>query len=190
MNSLKKIITSIFSVSLCMLFVIFPVYASSNSNAVLSALRSGVNVDGKNIVMPASYINQAENYFASHQITDAQTRYILAEINGAKAAIKEAGVTNLKNMDKATKQKVLAAAQSAANDIDLKMSIGSDKHVQIVDPKGSAVFNDNNVIKTTGPSINYSDWAFAWSAVFLLAIGGCFFFIKKYNLMEHGVYEP
>lgn len=164
--------------------VVQPAHAASNTDAIISALRSGITVKGQSVKIPASYINQAENFFASHKVTDEQARYILAEANGAKAAIQKAGVTDLKKMDQATKNKVLASAQAAANDIDLKLTIGSNKNVQIADSKGAVAFTSDSVIKTTGPAWNLPLWVAGWASGFLWIMAVCLFLIRKFRLME------
>ena len=166
-------------------FASFPAHAASNTDAILDSLRSGVMVNGKNVAIPANYVNQAENYFASHKISDAQANYILAEVNAAKAAIRQTGVTDLKKMDRATKRKILAAAQAAANEIDLKLTVGSDKSVKIVDSDGSVAFSDENVIKTTGPSVDWRSWLMLWGGGFLAVLGACCFLIRKNRLQEN-----
>lgn len=179
MKYLQKLLSCALVLFLFAACFVQPVHAASNTGAILSAMRSGITVKGQTVRIPTSYINQAENYFASHKITDAQARYILAEINGAKAAIQDAGVTDLKKMDKATKNKVLAAAQAAANNVDLKLTIGSDKNVQIADSDGSVAFTSGNIIKTTGMSWDWPLWIADWAGIFLGLIGGCFLLIRK-----------
>lgn len=160
-----------------------PAGAASNTDAILASLRQGVAVNGKTVEFPASYINQAENYFASHQLSDAQVQYILAEINGAKAAIRDSGATDLKKLDRDTKQKILSAAQAAADEVDLKMTVGSDKKVKIADSGGTVVFTDENPIKTTGAALNWGA-VFAAGASFLALLGVCFGLIGRYGLLE------
>jgi len=181
---MKRLLTLLF----CFLLfssVALPAAAASNSDAVLASLRSGVVVNGKTVEIPANYINQAENYFVSHQITDAQASYILAEVNAAKAAIQAAGITSLSHMDANTKRKIIVAAQSAANKVDLKLSVGADKDVKITDSNGAIAFSGGNTIKTTGLQLNW--------AVCLLSVGSFFtavfslvgFLICKYKLLEN-----
>lgn len=163
--------------------VAFPAGAASNTDAILASLRQGVAVNGKTVEFPANYINQAENYFASHQLSDAQVEYILAEVNGAKAAIRDSGATDLKKLDRATKQKILSAAQAAADEVDLKMTVGSDKKVKIADAGGTVIFTDENPIKTTGAALNWGV-LFAAGASFLAVLGICFGLIARYGLVE------
>lgn len=182
MKYFKKYFSIIAAFLICAFCIVQPAHAAANTDAILSALRSGITVNGQSVKIPANYINQAENFFVSHKITDDQARYILAEINGAKAAIQQAGVTNLKKMDKATKNKVLSAAQAAANNVDLNLTIGSDKKVQIADSNGTVAFTSGNIIKTTGINWNWPLWAAVWSGMFIGIIGICFFLIHKLNL--------
>ena len=179
MRLIKKYFSCAAALVLAAACMLQPVHAASNADAILNALQEGITVKGQTVEIPASYVNQAENYFASHKISDAQARYILAEINGAKAAIQGAGVTNLKKMDKETKRKVLASAQAAANNLDLKMTVGSDKNVQIADSSGAVTFTSDDVIKTTGLNWNWRLWAAGWAGALTGAIGVCFLLARK-----------
>jgi hypothetical protein len=142
-------------------------------------------VNGKTIEIPANYVNQAENYFASHQITDAQASYILAQINAAKGAIQAAGVTNLSHIDATTKKMIISAAQSAANEVDLKLSVGADKNVKITDSNGAITFSGGNTIKTTGIQINWAGWFFSIGLFFTSMVCVLGFLIFKYKLLEN-----
>lgn len=184
MKGFKRYFLCVTALFIFALSMVQPVHAASNTDAIVSALRSGITVKGQTVKIPASYINQAENFFASHKITDRQARYILAEVNGAKAAIQKAGVTDLKKMDQATKNRVLASAQAAANDIDLKLTIGPNKNVQIADSEGAVAFTSDNVIKTTGPAWSLPLWAVGWAGGFLWIMTVCLFLIRKFRLME------
>ncbi len=180
---MKKLFISLFSF-LLLFSISVPAAAASNSDAILSALRSGVNVNGQTVAIPVNYVNQAENYFASHQITDAQANYILARVNAAKASIQAAGVTDLSKIDANTKRKIISDAQSAANNIDLKLTVGADKNVKIADSNGTVVFAGGNTIKTTGLQIN---WAACLLPVglFLIGVAGiCSFLIHRFKLLE------
>jgi hypothetical protein len=187
MKHLKKC-PFLISFLLLLTFVFFPAHAASNTDSILAALRSGITVNGQNVVLPATYANQAENYFASHKISDAQASYILAEINAAKEAIQEAGVTNLKNLDKSTKQKILSAAQAAANKIDLKLTVGSDKNVKIADSNGTIAFSDDNIIKTTGVSFDWKKSIPLFISFFAI-IGFCAFAVLKFHLLRNEINE-
>lgn len=183
MNRIRR---TIISIAALLLFVLVPfkfsANASSNADAILSALRSGVEVNGITVTLPAGYINQAENYFASHSITDAQASYILGEIGGAKEAIRAAGVTDLKKMDKNTKMQILSAAQAAADKISLKLTVGADKTVKIADSNGKVAFSDSNPIKTTGLQVDYSLPVFA-GAVLIFCFAGSVILTCKFGLL-------
>ena len=181
---MKKILVSFFSL-LLLVSMSVPAFAASNSDAILDALRSGIVVDGKTVEIPANYINQAENYFSSHQVTDAQANYLLAQINSAKKAIQASGVTNLSKLDAGTKQKILSEVQSAANSVDLKLTIGSNKTVQIADPNGSIVFAGGNPIKTTGLQINWTSGIFSILLLMTGVASVCGYLIYKNKLLEH-----
>ena len=181
MKIVKRLIC--FALAAFLLFAAVPARAASNSDAIISALKSGVIVNGHVVNIPASYINQAENYLAAHKLTDEQVEYIVGQINAAKAAIRDAGVTDLHKIDPTTKQKVLSAARSAANEASLKLTVGSDKKVKIADSNGAIAFSDESPIKTTGASVNFHLFLVP---LFLLmsAFGLCVLGISKYRLLK------
>lgn len=185
MKVMKKLI--------CCILILFTVFAltfsagavSNGSDAIIAALRSGVMVNGTLVTLPDSYINQAENYLAAHQLDDTQVQFILSEINAAKEAIKEAGVTDLRQMDPSTKKKVLAAAQQATKEASLKLTVGTDKKVKVVNETGGLVFSDENPIKTTGAALNLTP-VFIVGAVLLSLFIASVLLIGRYGLLKRG----
>ncbi|HEX3026363.1 MAG TPA: hypothetical protein VHR42_03945 [Clostridia bacterium] len=141
-------------------------------------------MNGQTVQIPASYVNQAENYFASHHISDDQAEYILGQVEAAKEAVRESGVTDLKKLDKSTKNRIMAAAQAAADEANLKLSVGSNKDIKIVDSSGNVTFTGENVIKTTGAAVPWERNA-AFCAAFISSdLLLCSFLIFKYRLLE------
>ena len=183
MRNIRKTIYIAFFMSLIFCFAV-PVRAAANTDAILDSLREGVTVNGQTIPIPASYVNQAENYFASHHITDDQAEYILGQVEAAKAAIQESGVTDLKKLDKSTKNRIMAAAQAAADEANLKLSVGSNKNVKIVDSIGNVTFTGENVIKTTGAAVDWKRSAAFCVALISADLFLCSFLIFKYRLLE------
>lgn len=183
---MKKIRTMIYTALFMALLLCFsvPVNAAANTDAILDSLRAGITVNGQTVPIPASYVNQAENYFASHHITDDQAQYILEQVEAAKAAVRESGVTNLKKLDKSTKNRILAAAQAAADEANLKLSVGSNKNVKIVDSSGNVTFTGENVIKTTGAAVLWQPGAAFCAALISAGVFLCSFLIFKYRLLE------
>ena len=181
MKAFKRL--ACFAFALLLLFAMIPARAASNSDAIISALKSGVVVNGHQVNIPASYINQAENYLAAHKLTDEQVTYIVGQINAAKASIRKAGVTDLHKIDPATKQEILSDATAAANKAALKLTVGSDKKVKIADSKGAVAFSDENPIKTTGADINLVPFFASLTVLGLVAVL-CIAGIVKQGLLK------
>ncbi len=181
MKTVKRLFCFILAVFL--LFAAVPARAASNSDAIISALKSGVVVNGHVVNIPASYINQAENYLAAHKLTDEQVEYIVGQINAAKAAIRDAGVTDLHKINPTTKQEVLSAVQAAANEANLKLTVGSDKKVKIADSNGAIAFTDESPIKTTGANVHFALTLVPLSLL-MTAFCLCVFGISKYKLLK------
>jgi hypothetical protein len=183
MKNIRKIIYMAFFISLIICFAV-PARAAANTDPILASLREGITVNGQTVPIPASYVNQAENYFASHHLSDDQAEYILAQVEAAKEAIRESGVTDLKKLNKSTKNRILSAAQAAADEANLKLSVGSNKNVKIVDSSGNVTFTGENVIKTTGAAIFWEPGASFCAALISAALILCSFLIVKYRLLE------
>lgn len=183
MRNIRKMIYTALFMSLIFGFAV-PVRAAANTDAILDSLREGITVNGETVPIPASYVNQAENYFASHHITDDQAEYILEQVEAAKEAVRESGVTDLKKLDKSTKNRIMAAAQAAADEANLKLSVGSNKNVKIVDSGGNVTFTGENVIKTTGFAVPWKRGAELCTALISADLLLCSFLIFKYRLME------
>lgn len=183
MKTIRKMIYTALFMSLILCFAI-PAHAAANTDAILDSLREGVTVHGQTVPIPASYVNQAENYFASHHISDDQAEYILGQVEAAKAAIQQSGVTDLKKLDKNTKNRILAAAQAAADEANLKLSVGSNKNVKIVDSSGNVTFTGENVIKTTGAAVEWKRSALFCASLISADLLLCSFLIFKYRLLE------
>jgi hypothetical protein len=183
MKSIRKMIYTALFMSLILCFAV-PARAAANTDAILDSLREGITVNGQTVQIPASYVNQAENYFASHRLSDDQAEYILEQVEAAKAAIRENGVTDLKKLDKNTKNRILSAAQAAADEANLKLSVGSNKNVKIVDSGGNVTFTGENVIKTTGSDVPWERSAAFCAALILADLLLCSLLIFKYRLLE------
>lgn len=125
---------------------------NANEASVLSNMRAPVNMNGNNVYIPASYINQAEANFNTIDMTSAQASKINSIIGQARAFLKGTGKSKISELSSSERQKLMNYASAAASVLKLSAAAGSNtKNVKIISKNGGVVVDDsNNVIKTTG----------------------------------------
>ena len=96
---------------------------NSAEQAVLDKL-SEVNTsyNGGFITNADEMLNQAENYFNTIDMTDAESKEIIADINDAVDYLKSQGASTVKDLNKAQKQELFTYGQKAANVIGVTVS--------------------------------------------------------------------
>ena len=89
---------------------------NSAEQAVLDKL-SEVNTsyNGGFVTNADEMLNQAENYFNTIDMTDAESKEIIADINDAVDYLKSQGASTVKDLNKAQKQELFTYGQKAAN---------------------------------------------------------------------------
>lgn len=71
---------------------------NSAEQSILDELNTSVTMQGVEKKIPASYINQAENYFNTIEVTDEQAAQIVAGIEDAKKYLESTGAANFKSL--------------------------------------------------------------------------------------------
>ena len=152
---------------------------NSSEQAVLDELKTSVAMKGGEMVIPTEYVNQAENYFNTIDMTEAQSKDIIAVIKDGKNFLSFA-----------QKQELLAYGEKAVAVLDMTMSFDkTTKKITILDPKGEEAFNaaptlsktgavSENPIKTTGSDVNYFGFIALGAAAVVLVAGGAMFVVK------------
>ncbi len=169
---MKKVFALILTVALLSLAVLSVSAAGTlgaNEQKIMDFLTAGgtVTIDGKDvdIHIPAAYLNQAKNYFASTtgDIDAADYDAIMKELEAGKKTVETAveadpavvakGEIQLEKLPLATKTEILDSAKTAAAAADLTLEY-TGEDVVIKDAAGSVKFEDEAVIKTTGANVN------------------------------------
>ena len=172
---------------------------NANEKKVLDELKTSVKMQGKDMYLPDSFVNQAENYFNTIDMTAEQADEFIAVIKSGKTQLEATGAKNIADCTKTQKKelfvtlgKVMApvggTATHVGDEITLKDKNGEVifKAVPTLVEKGSSKGEDVNgktidggVVKTTGASANTMTFVIIGVAAVLVIAGGAFFVIKK-----------
>ncbi len=167
-NPLKIISTGLF-VALVAVSVSSSVFAAGINAAeqsILDELKTSVTMCGVEKTLPVSYINQAENYFNTIEITDEQATQIIAGIEDAKSYLESTGSKDFKSLTIEQVDTFVSKCQSAVSVINLTLSFEkSTGSVSVTDSNGNSVFSGktssftggsagDNPIKPTGAFFN------------------------------------
>lgn len=173
---------------------------NSSEQAVLDELKTSVAMKGGEMVIPTEYVNQAENYFNTIEMTEAQSKDIIAVIQEGKNFLKNSGAANISGLTFAQKQELLAYGEKAVAVLDMTMSYDkTTKKLTVFDPSGEVAFSASptlskggsasgsgngtgnvveNPIKTTGSDVNYFGFIVLGAAAVVLVAGGTMFVVK------------
>lgn len=159
---------------------------NSAEQAVLDKL-SEVNTsyNGGFITNANEMLNQAENYFNTIDMTDAESKEIIADINDAVDYLKSQGASTVKDLNAAQKQELFTYGQKAANVVGVTVSYDkATKTVSATDKNGNAIVSTkvttdskgnttttSNAIATTGANVNTFAVATVAGAAVALAAG-------------------
>ncbi len=169
---LFKITTIIILTIVLTLSLIATVIAAPNDDVIQALKDAGV---------PETYIIQAENYFKTTELTQAEADAAIVQINIVNDILEDAKVEDLTELSDAEKQQVLAAVMDAGEAINLEVQVKKNSDgtytISAVDESGDevAVFTSDEVKRTGG---DYT-LLFMGAGLLLLAIGSTFVIKKK-----------
>lgn len=158
----------------------------------LSAVNSSYN--GGFITNANEMLNQAENYFNTIDLTDAESQEIISYIDDGEAYIKSVGAKTVNDLTAAQKQELFGYGQKAAGVIGVTVSYNkADKTVSAKDKNGNAIVStkvdtdskgnvttSSNAIATTGANVNtVAAFAVAGSAIAVAAGATVVLAVKK-----------
>lgn len=174
---------------------------NDSEQAVLDELKTSVTMKGTEMVWPDAYINQAENYFNTIDLTADQSKEIIALIKEGKTALEGTGAANIADTTKAQKDELFTLLKKAVAVVDGTASYDkTTREVSVFDADGKVILKvvptlvakgsgqavdsngkaaDNGVIKTTGAGADYTAIVLVGAAAALIIAGGVFFVVKK-----------
>lgn len=165
---------------------------NSSEQAVLDELRTSVNMNGSKMVIPTEYVNQAENYFNTIDMTADESSQIIAIIKEGKSFLENSGANNIADLTLDQKKELLAYGQRVVGVIDMTMSYDkTTKMLTIYAPNGEVAFTavptltkngaivNDDTIKTTGGSVDFNGIIAVSSVAVLLVAGGTLYLVKS-----------
>ena len=174
---------------------------NDNEQKVLDELKTSVKMQGTEMYLPEAYVNQAENFFNTIDMTADQADQILAVIKTGKTQLEATGAKNIGDCTTAQKKELMttvrnvmapvngtASYDKTTGEITLKSESGEVifKAVPTLVEKGgnsgkdvNGKTTDGGVVKTTGASANVMTFVIIGAAAVLVIAGGAFFVIKE-----------
>lgn len=182
---MKKILGLVIVTVLCLSSSVtaFAAGLTKSEQEIINKLKAGIEVDGKVIDVPASYLNQAENEMAKNKtdITATEANAIIGNVDKAQAIMEKEGITSiseLKTSDSANQ--IVSLAKSAATTAGYTVAYNAAKGVvSVKNPDGKTVFTTKNVINQTGFDLTNTVLAGSFLVTLLAA---CFVIASKKKL--------
>lgn len=132
--------------------------------SILDELNTTIVMNGVEKRVQPQYVNQAENYFNTIEVTDEQAEQIIAKIDEIKTFLQGTSATKIAELTSEEADTVAELAQEALSVINLTLQYTkSTGAVSIVDADGTVVFSAtvaaisgdaDNPIKVTGFGFN------------------------------------
>ena len=132
-------------------FTAFAAGINDSEQAVLNELKTSVKMNGSEMVIPSEFVNQAENYFNTIDMTADESSQIVAVLKKGESFLENSGASNIADLTFAQKQTL---------------------------PKAGSV-QDNSVIKTTGAEADFSGIIAVSAVAFVMVAGGAFYLAKS-----------
>lgn len=175
---------------------------NSSEQAVLDELNGTVTMQGNEMRISQEFVNQAENYFNTIEMTEQESKDIIAIIDEGNSFLVNSGASDFKSLSYDQKQVLLGYGQKAVGVIGMTMSYDSTtRTITVTDPNGNVAFsvseanylvpangsssgssgnssNSGSVIKTTGSDVNYFGFIALGAAAVVLVAGGAMFVVK------------
>lgn len=143
---------------------------NSYEEALINKLsQSVVNAGGNTISIPASYVNQAKNYFiSSDDMTKEQYAEIDALLDEGIALVKSQTTASISALPYSVKTSLLDTAKKMVSVIGMTLTYDGT-NIVIVDPNGKVAFSNVPAVKVTG-NVTASVWPAAVIGAGLIAL--------------------
>lgn len=163
---------------------------NSNEQAVLDELSKGVSMSGGVMYIPDEYVNQAESYFNTIDMTAEESEEIIAVIKQGENFLENSGASNIRDLTFEQKQVLLSYGEKAVGVLGMAMSYDfSAKVLTIYGADGYVAFSAapsltedgaivENPIKTTGASADFIGFACLGAVLVVLTAGGAAFVLR------------
>ncbi len=181
---MKKLMTLVLAVMLVLAVLPFCVSArtlTAEEKDLFESLKEQIAVNDGTFVLPADVIAQAENYIASLStaLTPAQIAEIKAEVEAAKAVVKQTGTGVASKWSKQVKDAILEHVDAAAEAINCSATVNAKGGIDVKDATGAVIVTNDELIKTTGFGV---ETAVIAGVAVLSVLLACAFVSKKVKL--------
>ena len=113
---------------------------------LLNELKGTATMNDMTKTLPTTYINQAENYLNTVELTDAEVNEIINKIEDTKKFLTDTKAANFEDFTDAQEADFIARCKDIVAVVGLKMTYEkSTRTVTIVDENGKTVFTASNV---------------------------------------------
>lgn len=174
-------------------FTAFAAGINDSEQAVLNELKTSVKMNGSEMVIPSEFVNQAENYFNTIDMTADESSQIVAILKKGESFLENSGASNIADLTFAQKQTLLSYGKEVVGVLGMTMSYDtSSKKLTIYGKDGKVAFSsavptltkagsvqDNSVIKTTGAEADFSGIIAVSAVAFVMVAGGAFYLAKS-----------
>ena len=180
---MKKICAIVLALVLLIVPMTVSVSAAGDLNAneqkILAEFRKEVKIGDKTFAIPAEYVTQAENYYKTIDINDADAAKILDYIKQGEDIIvaqKITSTTDLKVLKGEVTSKLLDLGKKAVA-LTGGVLTYDGKNVTITNAAGQVVFSAAPIVKQTGEQVDFT--AIIIAAVALVALFGAAVVVAK-----------
>lgn len=180
---MKKICAIILALALLIVPMSISVCAAGDLNAneqkILTELKKEVKIGEKTFAIPAEYVTQAENYFKTIDVNDADAAKILEYIKKGEELVvaqKITGTTDLKVLKDEVTSEILDLGKKAVA-VTGGVLTYDGKVVTIKNAAGQVVFSAAPIVKQTGEQVDFT--AISITAVALVALFGAAVVVAK-----------
>ena len=173
---------------------------NDNEQKVLDELKTSVEMQGVEMNWPAAYVNQAENYFNTIDMTSDQAEQIIAVIRSGKTQLESTGAKNIAECTAEQKKELMSSLTKVMEPVNGTASFDNvSGEVALKSESGEVIFKavptlvakdggksvdvngkttDGGVIKITGASADMLSFILIGAAAVSVIAGGVFFAVR------------
>ena len=183
---MKKILAIILAIIVLVVPMTVCVSAAGDINAdeqrIITELKKEIKIGTKTFVVPKEYVNQAQNYFKTIDVTKTQADEIIGYINRGVGILQTSNkittTTDLKVLVKADKEEILELGKMAVAVTGGVLTYNGST-VNIKNAAGQTVFDSAPIVKQTGTDVDFT--AISIAAVAIVTLLGAAFIVSKKN---------
>ena len=180
---MKKICSILLALVLLIVPMTISVSAAGDLNAneqkIITELKKKLEIGDKTFSIPKEYVTEAENYFKTIDVTEAQANEIIGYIVEGEEILVAQNITkttDLKVLAPEVKKQILKLGQDAVA-VTGGTLVYDGENVVITNAAGQIVFDAAPIIKQTGAEVDFT--AIVLAAVAVIAVLGAAVVVAK-----------